>query len=132
MEKDLFNFHDPNASIDEIEVCSFNENDPTKGGLVNPGEDHSCETPLEVRSRMSLARRLWYTARSLSWWKGKALVKQEKNRSLEKKIQDLSRSRDKWKQRAVDAEKQVKAHAEQVNHAQAESSLKQTLIFGHE
>jgi len=110
MEKGSFNFNDPNASIDETEVSSFAENDPTVTNLVSQGEDHSDEAPLAGRSEMSLARKFWYTARSLSWWKENARVKQEKNRSMERKIQDLCRSRDMWKQRAVDAENRVKAH----------------------
>ena len=133
MEKDPFNFHDLSTSINETEVRSCTENDPTMENLVSQSEgSETGEASLEGRSPMSLARKLWYTARSLSWWKAKAQVKQEKNRSMEKKIQDLTKSRDKWRQRAVDAEKQVKAHAEPANQVQTEASLKQNRFSRHD
>ena len=130
--EDSFNSYDMNASIDETEVHSFTGNDSAVENLVSQDGGHSGEASSEGRSGMSLARKLWYTARSLSRWKEKAQVKQEKNRSMEKRVQDLSRSRDKWKQRAVDAEKQLKAHTELENLVQTEASLKQTLISRHD
>ena len=132
MEIDPCNFDDPYTSIGETEARLSSENDSTIGSSVSLGGDLADETPLEDRPEMSLARKLWYTARSLSWLKEKARAKQETNRFLEKKIRDLSRSREKWKQRALQAEKQVKVHAELDQVVETETSLKQTMNFAHD
>ena len=132
MEMDPCNFDDLYTSISETEIPLFSENDPTMESLITLGGGLADEAPLKDCPEMSLARKLWYTARSLSWMKEKARVKQEANRSMEKKIRDLSRSREKWKQRALQAEKQVKVHAELDQAFGTEPSLKQTVIFIHD
>jgi len=40
-------------------------------------------------------------------WRDKALFRQEKIREMELTIRDKTRSRDKWKQRAKDAQKEL-------------------------
>ena len=60
----------------------------------------------EFKSPVSRQARLFRKGRAL--WKQKALDRQQKIRALEIKIRDLSSSRQNWKQRALEAELQLK------------------------
>ncbi|OKH28234.1 hypothetical protein NIES2101_43715 [Calothrix sp. HK-06] len=65
----------------------------------------------EFKSPVSRLARLFRQSRDN--WKEKALVKQEKLRTLEIKVRDLSLSRENWKKRAMEAEEQLRSKATQ-------------------
>ena len=91
------------------------------------------ESPSKERSKLSLAQKLWFALRSLASWKEKARAKQEKIRSLEQIIRNLLPSRENWKERAIQAEKQLKAHTASADQAgQTKISSKQTIISSRE
>jgi hypothetical protein len=59
----------------------------------------------EFKTPISRLARLFRQERNN--WKERALEKQKKNRALEIKVRDLSASRDKWKERAKQAEEEL-------------------------
>jgi hypothetical protein len=61
----------------------------------------------EFKSPVTRLARLFKQGRDN--WKEKALEKQEKMRSLEIKVRDLSNSRANWKARAIAAEKKLRS-----------------------
>ncbi|GJD20513.1 hypothetical protein RIVM261_054690 [Rivularia sp. IAM M-261] len=65
----------------------------------------------EFKSPVSRLARLW--RRSRDNWKEKALDKQERLRALEIKVRDLSLSRENWKKRAMEAENQLRSKTTQ-------------------
>lgn len=65
----------------------------------------------EFKSPVSRLARLF--RRSRDNWKEKALDKQERLRALEIKVRDLSLSRENWKKRAMEAENQLRSKATQ-------------------
>ncbi|BDA70284.1 hypothetical protein CAL7716_044500 [Calothrix sp. PCC 7716] len=65
----------------------------------------------EFKSPVSRLVRLF--KRSRDNWKEKALDKQERLRALEIKVRDLSLSRENWKKRAMEAEKELRSKATQ-------------------
>ncbi len=66
-----------------------------------------------------------YFEKSRDAWKARALQKQQKLRSLEIKVRDLSMSRDYWKKKAKEAEK-AQHETSKKEHSSRKSELKRT------
>lgn len=130
--EDSYIFDSPCALIDETDTWS-SPDDSVQEYLET--QDEPVEPPLEVCSEMSPARKLWYALSSLALWRRKAQVKQEKIRILEQRIRDLTESRANWREKANQAERQLKIHtisADPAAQTKPESSLKQTIVSHRE
>ena len=126
--EDSYVSDDSYSLIDEVDVWSSADDSAQEAQEHLEIQSEASEAD-EPPPRMSPARKLYFAVKSLSCWREKARVKQEKNRSLEKTNRDLSLSRDNWKNKAIQIEKQLKALAASKGlAAQKKVSFKQTII----
>lgn len=89
--------------------------------------------PIQVREIMSnyksSPRRLaHFFEESRNGWKEKALKRQEKLRSADIKVRDLTKSRDKWKQEANEANKRLTQLLKETEKQQAKPGEKKRIL----